>query len=87
MLITVSNVDLGNATNIVVIDELPIGLDVNDIGVISKPGYALVNGEKLVNGAKWNISKLNSNDVVELWITALVNVNKAGTLTNIVNVT
>ena len=85
--ICVSNVGLGNATDLVVVDSLPAGLTVEDLGVISSPVGVDVTFVRFGNGGKWNISGLNSTDVVSLWITARTNVVDAMNLTNKVNVT
>ena len=85
--ICVSNVGLGNATDLTVVDSLPAGLTVEDLGVISSPVGVDVTFVRFGNGGKWNISGLNSTDVVSLWITARTNVVDAMNLTNKVNVT
>ena len=84
--ICVSNVDLGNATNLTVVDELPAGLTFVDAGIVDDPKAVVVYLGQFNNGAKWNISGLNSTDVVSLWITARTNVVDAMNLTNKVNV-
>ena len=61
--VTVSNVDLGNATDVVVVDELPVGLSFVDAGVVSDPNKVVTYLGQYGNGAKWNISKLNSKIV------------------------
>ena len=85
--ICVSNVGLGNATNIVVVDELPAGLVFVDGGIVDDSKGVVVYLGQFGNGGKWNISGLNSTDVVSLWISAHVNVVDAMNLTNKVNVT
>ena len=85
--IIVGNDDLGNATELVVIDELPVGLKFVDAGVIKDTNNVVTYLGQYNNGAKWNISRLNSKETVELWITARTDVTVAQTLTNKVNVT
>ena len=72
---------------LIVVDSLPAGLTVEDLGVISSPVGVDVTFVRFGNGGKWNISGLNSTDVVSLWITARTNVVDAMNLTNKVNVT
>ena len=85
--ICVSNVGLGNATNLTVVDSLPAGLTFVDGGIVDDPKGVVVYLGQFGNGAKWNISGLNSTDVVSLWITARTNVVDVMNLTNKVNVT
>ena len=85
--IVVGNDDLGNATDVIVIDQLPEGLTFVDAGVRKNQKVQVTYLGQYNNGAKWNISKLNSKEVVELWIAARTNVTSAKTLTNYATVT
>ena len=85
--IAVSNVDLGNATGVIVVDELPVGLTFDDAGVVKDQKVSVEYLGQYDNVARWNISRLNSGEVVELWISARVNVNQVQNLTNNVTVT
>uniref|UniRef100_UPI0025FF6E42 hypothetical protein n=1 Tax=uncultured Methanobrevibacter sp. TaxID=253161 RepID=UPI0025FF6E42 len=72
---------------VVVVDELPAGLVFVDGGIVDDSKGVVVYLGQFGNGGKWNISGLNSTDVVCLWVSARVNVTGAITLTNKVNVT
>ena len=85
--ICVSNVGLGNATDLTVVDRLPVGLVFVDGGIVDDPKGVVVYLGQFGNGGKWIISGLNSTDVVCLWITARTNVVDVRNLTNKVNVT
>ena len=87
--IVVNNSAIVNATDVVVIDEIPNGLVFDDAGYVSVDN-AIIKWEKikLDNGqaVQWNISKLVNNSAVNLWITVRTN-DTYGNLTNNVSVT
>ncbi|WP_296884023.1 hypothetical protein [uncultured Methanobrevibacter sp.] len=84
--IVVNNTALVNVTDVVVVDQLPANLTYVDGGVIDANG-AGVTKVALNNGVQWTVSFMESNTVVRFWITAIVDTQQVGNITNSVNVT
>ena len=80
--ITVKNTGTFNATNVTIIDFLPQNLTYVDWGIIESNGASINN----VSSNVWCVSKIATNSFVSIWITAKVNTDTAGTITNTVGV-